>query len=189
MPNFNFSVASTNKETPTTAIKKKKYKSPSQKKRDHTRKQIYLQKKEEIPSSEDSFENPAVIEKPSKKPVTHDRFKCEQCDKRLDTKNCLTNHMISEHNQPGDVFRCDSCEFKTSRKTGLKIHISKKHDVIEQLDGNNSSSDERYAESYWERDYMGTGYQTYIDTIENIESANISMDEKSNETERALKAK
>ena len=71
----------------------------------------------------------------------------------------------------------------------MKIHISKKHDVIEQLDGNNSSSDERYAESYWERDYIGTGYQTYIDAIENIESANISMEEKSNETERALKAR
>ena len=130
-----------------------------------------------------------MIEKPSKKPVTHDRFKCEQCDKRLDTKNCLTNHMISEHNQPGDVFRCDSCEFKTSRKTGLKIHISKKHDVIEQLDGNNSSSDERYAESYWERDYMGTGYQTYLDAIENIDSANIFMEEKFNETEIALTAR
>ena len=85
MLNFNFSVTSTNKETPTTAIKKKKCKSPRQKKRDHTRKQIYLQKKEEIPSFEDSFENPAVIEKPSKKPVTHDRFKCEQCEEKLET--------------------------------------------------------------------------------------------------------
>ena len=143
----------------------------------------------EIPSSEDSFEKPAVVEKPVKKPVTHDRFKCEQCEKRLDTKNCLTNHMISEHKQPGEVFKCDACEFETSRKMGLTIHMSKKHDVIEQLDGNNSSSEDRYSESYWERDYMGTWYQTYQDAIENIESANISREEKSSETERALKAR
>ena len=83
--------------------------------------------------------------------------------------------MIIEHNQPGDVFKCDYCKFKTSRKTGLKIHISKEHDAIGQLDGNNSSADEGYAESYRERDYMGTGYQTYLDAIENIESANITL--------------
>ena len=103
----------------------------------------------EIPSSEDSFEKPVVVEKPVKKPVTHDRFKCEQCEKRLDTKNCLTNHMISEHKHPGEVFKCDACEFETSRKTGLTIHMSKKHDVIEQLDGNNSSSEDGSSESYW----------------------------------------
>ena len=55
---------------------------------------------------------------------------------KRDTKNCLTNHMISEHKQPCEVFKCDACEFETSRKMGLTIHMSKKHDVIEQLDGN-----------------------------------------------------
>ena len=49
-----------------------------------------FRKKVEIPTSEDSFEKPAVIEKPVKKPVNHDRFKCEQCEERLDTRNCLT---------------------------------------------------------------------------------------------------
>ena len=97
--------------------------------------------------------------------------------------------MISEHNQPWEVFKCDGCEFETSRKTGLKIHMSKKHDVIEQLDGNDSSAEDRYAESYWERGFMGTGYQTYLDAIENIESSDISSEEKSNETDRAHKAR
>ena len=123
MPNFNLFATSTKNETPTTAIKKKKYQSPNQKKRDHTSKQIYLQKKVETLSSEESSEKTLVIDKKSKKPVTHDRFKCEQCDERLHTKNCLLNHMISEHNQPSDVLECDYCKFKTSRKTGLKIHI------------------------------------------------------------------
>ena len=95
----------------------------------------------EITTSEDSFEKPAVIEKPFKKPGTLDWFKCEHCEERLDTRNCITNHMISKHNQPGEVFKCDGCEFETSRKTGLKIQMSKKHDVIEKLDGNDSSEE------------------------------------------------
>ena len=45
MPNFDFSVHSKKKEAPKNAIKKKKYKSTSQRKRDHTKKQKYLQKK------------------------------------------------------------------------------------------------------------------------------------------------
>ena len=85
MPNFDFSVDSTKKEAPTHAVKKKKYKSPSQKKRDHTRKQKYFQKKMEIPITKNSFEKPAVNEKPVMKPVTHDRFKCEQCEEKLET--------------------------------------------------------------------------------------------------------
>ena len=62
---------------------------------------------------------------------------------------------------------------------------------MKQLDGCDSSSEETeiYAESYWERDYMGTGYQTYLDVIENNESANITKEEKSSETKRALTAR
>ena len=35
---------------------------------------------------------------------------------------------------------------------------------------------------------MGTGYQAYLDAIKNIESVNITIEDKSNKTERALKA-
>ena len=106
----------------------------------------------------------------------------------MDTKNCLSNHMIGEHKQPGEVFKCGDCDFSTSRKTGLRIHKSKKHDAIEQLYGNDSYTEEAYAKFYWERDYMGTLYQTCLDVMENIKSAAISQDEKSSETERALEA-
>ena len=68
--------------------------------------------------------------------------------KKLETKNCLTNHMISEHNRPGEVFKCDACEFEISRKPGLKIHKSKKHDVIEQLDDNESSTEDTVLSLY-----------------------------------------
>ena len=67
--------------------------------------------------------------------------------------------------------------------------MSKKHGVIEQLDGIDSSAEDGYAESYWERGFMGTGYQTYLYAIDNIESSDISSEEKSNETDRALKAR
>ena len=84
----------------------------------------------EIPSSEDSFEKPVVVEKPFKKHVTHDRFKCEQCEKRLDTKNCLTNHMISEHKQPDEVFKCDACKFDYYKKAEIKVHIIDEHEFM-----------------------------------------------------------
>ena len=61
--------------------------------------------------------------------------------------------------------------------------------VIEQLDGTNSSTDEGYADSYWETDYMGPEFKTFLDAMEDIESANISLEEKRIEVERALKAR
>ena len=188
--NFNFSASST-KEDILSDVKKKKYKSPSQKKRDYVRKQNYLKQKLEVPNSKDESEKPDIMDalKMTKNPVTHDRFKCEQCGEKLDTKNCLTTHMISKHNEPGEIFTCDLCEFTTSRRVSLNIHTSMTHKVIEQLDGNDSSSEEVYAKSYWERDQLGTGYQSYLDVIENIESANISNEDKSNETKRAMKAR
>ena len=76
-----------------------------------------------------------------KKTVTHEIFKGEECGERLDTKNCLTNQMISDHNQPWEVLKSDACDFLTSIKTGLKIHKSKKHYVIEQLGGNSSDTE------------------------------------------------
>ena len=42
-----------------------------------------------------------------------------------------------------------------------------------------------YAESYWEQDYLGTVYQTYLDAIQNIEYSELSTEEKQDEVERA----
>ena len=93
--------------------------------------------------------------------------------------------MISEHDHPGELLHCDLCEFVTSRKTGLDIHTSKKHKEIEQLDGNSSDSEVIYAESYWERDYMGPEYQTYLNAIENIDNSNFSQEVQQSEINRA----
>ena len=108
IPNFNFSASSSKKETPSVATKKTKYKSPSQKKRDYLRKQIYLKQKLDVPKSKDSSEKSEVTEeKDTQKHVTHDRFKCEQCGEKLDNQNYITNHMISKHKEPGKIFSFD----------------------------------------------------------------------------------
>ena len=123
--------------------------------------------------------------KEHKKHVAHERFKCNICSENLETKNNLTNHMIVEHNHPGEVLVCQQCEFMTSRKTCLNMHVSKKHKEIEQLDGTSSDTEDVYAESYWEHDHLGTIYQRYLDAIENIESSQLSLAEKQMEIERA----
>ena len=92
--------------------------------------------------------------------------------------------MISEHD-PGEILSCDLCQFMTSRKTCLSIHIAKKHKDIEQLDVTSLDTDDPYPESYWERDYMGTVYQNYLDAIDNIKSLNISIEEQQEKIERA----
>ena len=163
MQHFNFSVFSTKKENPASAINKKNYKYPSKNKRDHSRKHYHL----EIPGYEDYFKKPVIIENPFKKPVTYDKYKCEQCGKRLNTKNYLTNHMISDHKQPGEVFKCDACDFTISRRTGLKIQTSNKLDVMEHLDGNKSISDEGYAESFCQRVTWGLGIKTRRGPVDN----------------------
>ena len=120
-----------------------------------------------------------------KKPVKHERFKCDTCGENLDTKNYLTNHMISKINHPGEILTCQLCEFMTARKTCLTMHISNKHKEIKQLDGTSSDIEGIYAESYWEQDYLGTVYQTYLDAIQNIEYSELSTEEKQDEVERA----
>ena len=67
-------------------------------------------------------------------------------------------------------------------KTGLKIHKSKKHYAIEQLEGNSSNTEWAYAESSWEKDYMGTSYQIHLDVMENIKIVGSPNDENSNKT-------
>ena len=69
--------------------------------------------------------------------------------------------MITQDKQPGELLKWDNCEFLTFRKAGLKIHKSKKPYIIEHHDYNDSDKEGNYAESDWERDYIGTSYQTF----------------------------
>ena len=71
----------------------------------------------------------------------------------------------------------------------MSIHIAKKHKKIEQIDGNSSECEDTYAESYWESDYMGTSYHSYLNAVENIKTSDISLEEKHLEYERAKGAR
>ena len=75
----------------------------------------------DIPDTEDSFEKPVISEELVKKTVTHERFRCEECGERLDTKKCLTNHMISEHKQPGEVLNVMIVTFQLQEKRALRF--------------------------------------------------------------------
>ena len=93
--------------------------------------------------------------------------------------------MISEHDHPGEIITCDLCQYMTPKKTCLSVHISKKHKEIEHLDETSLDTGDRFADSYWERDYMGTVYQNYLDAVQNIQSLDISAEEQEEEIERA----
>ena len=117
------------------------------------------------------------------KPVTHERFKCNICGENLDTKNCQTNHMICQHNHPGEVLSCDICEFMTSREVCLNMHVSKRHKDIDEKELYH------YAEAYWEKDHMGTSYKTFADALDNIKTSNLSLEDKELESERVKDAR
>ena len=86
--------------------------------------------------------------------------------------------MICEHNHPGEVLSFDLCEFMTYGKVCLNIYISKRHkDINEKLFVH-------YAEAYGERDHMGTN-----DSVDNIKTSNLSLEDKQLETDRAKGAR
>ena len=71
------------------------------------------------------------------------------------------------------------------QEDGLIMHIYKKHKDIEQLDGISLDTEDTYAESYWERDFLGWVYQNYLDAIHNIKSSKLSIEEQPNEVKIA----
>ena len=91
------------------------------------------------------------------------------------------------------LYKCEICDFSSVWLNGFNIHISRKHSTIEQLDGHNedNSDDEKYSRTrhYWERGWLGSGYQTYIDAIDLIESSELSEGAKIIEKDKLLDAR
>ena len=56
---------------------------------------------------------------------------------------------------------------------------------MEQLNGISSDTEDTYAESNWERDFIGTMYHNYLDAIQYIKSSNLSIEKQNVEIERA----
>ena len=67
--------------------------------------------------------------------------------------------------------------------------MAKKHENLEQVDGNEEIEDDYiYSETehYWKTGKLGTIYQTYLDVNEIIKSSNLSEESKDDEKAKAL---
>ena len=76
--------------------------------------------------------------------------------------------------------------------------MSRKHANIEQLDGSSymredseNEVDEKYSRTvhYWKEGRLGSGYQTFLDALEVIDSCEMSETEKEVEKEKVLEAR
>ena len=130
MENFNFSASSNTMEAPWNVVKKKKYKSPSQKNRDHIRKQNFLKHKLENPITKDNSEQPMMLS-------------CDHCEHKNSKKQGLDTHVRMKHGTQhptpqseafsGQTFSpsdqnvtCDNCGGKFSSKS-MKVHKENEH--------------------------------------------------------------
>ena len=63
-------------------------------------------------------------------------------------------------------FNCEICDFKSNKESGLKIHMSRKHPVLEQIDGNTEQPEEFETEFDVEiEDYLSTGIFPEVDSL------------------------
>jgi hypothetical protein len=112
--NFNFD----NKELVTSSWEKKKKKSPSQLKREASRREERKQKSASGNATE------IVTVKPKETFDLHPKSD-------IDPEEAL---------KVSDAFDCDQCDYKASCEAGLKRHMEEKHRMIPQLDGNGTLS-------------------------------------------------
>ena len=132
-----------------------------------------------------------VQQVPDSKDSEKDDLAAEKAPEALaeSIKNLVEAEKVSES------YECQLCDFKSNWQTGLNIHITKKHGIIEQLDGNAVEIDElcveKYEETkhYWERGWLGTGYQTFIDATKIIEGSELSEEVKRYEMDKLLEAR
>ena len=89
------------------------------------------------------------------------------------------------------IFECQICDFKSNWENGVQIHMTRKHGTIEQLDGNSEEIDEKYHRTrhYWERGWLGTSYQVFLDGTKIVEESDLSEVDKKKEKENILEAR
>ena len=92
--------------------------------------------------------------------------------------------------------KCLICDFSSNWESGLHIHMTKKHANMEQVDGNETLTDDdledaKYSETshYWRTGRLGTAYQAFIDANAIIEKSNLPEDAKKREVEKILDAR
>ena len=62
------------------------------------------------------------------------------------TEEVTKSDNVTEDSKAADEtclkFACDICDFKSNREIGLNIHMSRKHPILEQIDGNTEQPEE-----------------------------------------------
>ena len=94
-------------------------------------------------------------------------------------------------------FSCLICDFTSNWENGLHIHMARKHNNIQQVDGNatfdseESDDDKKYSgtHSYWKTGRLGTIFQSFLDANEIIENSNLEVEIKMKEKEKILEAR
>ena len=94
-------------------------------------------------------------------------------------------------------FPCLLCDFVSIWESGLHIHMTKKHSMMEQVDGNATLmedalvEDDKYADTchYWKTGRLGTAFQTFIDANTIIDSSNFPEEFKVTEKAKILEAR
>jgi hypothetical protein len=97
-------------------------------------------------------------------------------------KACEASEVSAE--QVRTIFPCLICDFVSNWESGLLIHMTKKHSMIEQLDGNaDLPEDDNFADTahYWKTGRLGTAFQTFLDANSIIDNSNFPAEIKDTE--------
>ena len=90
-------------------------------------------------------------------------------------------------------FKCFICDFTSNWGNGLQIHMTRKHNTIDQIDGNSEDidDDKKYSGThhYWKTGRLGTVFQSFLDANEIIETSNLEKEIKIKEKEKILEAR
>ena len=99
------------------------------------RKKAFLAKKAEEKQAE-----PQLVKSPAN--CSEKKFKCNQCDHGMSSKDSLDTHMAEEHNAHNAEIPCKECDHVSKTPDDFKQHVKESHH-IEQLDGSSECQKSR----------------------------------------------
>ena len=125
-----------------------------------------------------------------------DALPAAEANNACDTEEVDLTEKSPENEAEQANFPCNICDFESNWANGLNVHMTRKHHIIEQLDGCDSFSDEldeddKYMKTlhYWKKGFLGTVYQTYLDVVDVIKKSDLTEESKDDERAKALEAR
>ena len=100
------------------SVKGPKKQSPSTLKRNNLRKKAFLAKK-----AEEKQVEPQLVKSPAN--CSEKKFKCNQCDHEMSSKDSLDTHMAEEHNAHNAEIPCKECGHVSKNPDDMKQHEKK----------------------------------------------------------------